>query len=117
MLHAVTLPATFKAVLFPSLLKPGEDDPTKNPRLDYWFDPLPPGSASRVHVVLGPAPGFIADDLAESTWETVRRLRPAASEWIWPVKGGTVLDIFGPCPATKIAFGWIQDDPKRLKWV
>lgn len=32
------------------------------------------------------------------------------------LEGGTLLDIFGSCPATKIAHSWIIEDLRRIGW-
>jgi hypothetical protein len=85
--------------------------------LHFSFDPLPFGVGSTVDIVLPPAAGFLPDDLDEQQWAALRRFRPAGSEWLGPVTGWKALSVFGACPATKIAFGWLEDDLRFLKWL
>jgi nucleoside phosphorylase len=111
--HAVILPARFIATLEPAV-PPKEGG--KSPGLHYRFEPLLVGSASHVDIVLGSRSGLDDRRVEVARWAAVQKIRPDASQWIPSLSGSTVLEVFGSCPATKIAYKWLEYDLRQIHW-
>lgn len=93
--------------------------PEVGPCLQLETRSRPAGENSEVKIELGLPDGFA--DTWQSYWEEeitkLRQLRPAASEWIYPLSQSGLLDVFGSRPATRLAHDWLTDDLHRLNWL
>lgn len=113
--HALILPAKFVGVL-ESPVK-GDGANTYGPGLDYVFQPLPRDRTSvvEINVAAGDSPSF-SRQLEHERWQVVEAQRGEATQWIQGVSGSRVLDIFGPCPATDLAYDWLRQDLRHIHW-
>lgn len=110
--HAIILPARFVATLdVPA--KSNQDH--KYPGLHYRFEPLPIGNVSRVEITLAAGKTRAAD--FHEYWSTIQKMRADSGKWISSGSGSTLLEVFSACPATKLAFRWLEDDLRDVHWV
>jgi nucleoside phosphorylase len=112
--HAIVLPARFIATLRPAHW--GKERYMESPTLYYRFEPLPITGRSSVHIEIDPRPPEVTRGLLIERWAAVQNLRSSASEWISSVSGSTRLEVFGTCPATKIAYDWLAQDLRHVHW-
>lgn len=90
------------------------------PRMAFHFEPLPRGAASEIRFSIGQDRS--ADTQQYEEWrkmlQTVHSLRPEIAEWCsYSFGGGGIMDIFHSDAATKLAYHWLKDDLRRIKWL
>lgn len=90
------------------------------PRMTFYFEPLPRGSASEIRFSLGQ--DRASDKQQYEEWQKILRtahaLRPEIAEWCnYSFGGGGITDVFHSDAATRLAYGWLKDDLRRIKWV
>jgi len=83
------------------------------------FEPLAKGEQSRVEFRLGTAAeGLEFFRTIQSSQELISRLRPDATEWLYPDGFASGLeDICQADPCTRIVYRWLTDDLKEVKWI
>lgn len=82
----------------------------------FWrLEPLSPENSSFIDI-LPEDERHGRDDFGEFC-ERVRAMRPKFSEWLGISEVHGILDVFGPRPATNLAYHWIASDLRRLSWV
>lgn len=105
---AVFLPARLRACVAPS-------ERGHPPIISWYLDPLPAGSSTTVDVQPGNRPVGFADlhqahrDLLAVRGDVADRIRVRACNG--------VLHVFQPDAATTLAYSWLWDDLRDLKWV
>jgi hypothetical protein len=113
------MPLCLQGILKPTTGEAHEDRPT----LSWSLLPLGPGSANRVEIELGDPTRMRPSNWdAFATWERPRRgglqrWRPEILPFVRFVQYEDSLDIFGPRPATLLAYDWLSDDLYRLGWL
>ncbi|MFI5394242.1 MAG: hypothetical protein ACHQ9S_01805 [Candidatus Binatia bacterium] len=105
---AVLLPARLRASVAPS----GRGRP---PIISWYLDPRPAGSSTTVEVQLGSNP--IGHDHLGEVHGNVLALRGDVAEHIRISACNEVLRVFQPDAATTLAYSWLWDDLRELKWV
>jgi len=87
----------------------------REPVMSWYFEPLPLESRNEVDFCLSDADLIMVD-----TYDLLvinRKMRPKARNWISSFTHNGVLDIFNINPLTKIIYGWLESDLKRIKWL
>lgn len=112
---AVTLPATLRGQLDVGESRGGGGAPG----LSWELDPLPTTSnGSSVELTMNDRAESAFEDRMERLRLQQKRLvalRPAAHRWISAHSTSEILKIFGPTPATDLAFKWLASDLKRIR--
>lgn len=112
---AVTLPATLRGELDVR----GSAGDRNAPALSWALDPLPAGSRDNsVELTILNGSESAPEERMKRLSLQQRRLvalRPAARRWISAHATSEVLKIFGPTPATELAFKWLASDLKRIR--
>jgi hypothetical protein len=85
------------------------------PSVEYYFEALPFGAANSVTLRVGEMIVF-TEDLFHAMLDNRRSLRPQAV-WLSASATGQPLDVFGPDPATQLAYGWLFQDLREVSWV
>lgn len=108
----VTLPARLVGIVTP---RRQGSSPAGWPTISWYFEPLPRGSKTTIYLQLG-VKDWDSKHL-EFIYDRLCTLRPEASHWIGATIHGEILDIFNVNPATKLAYSWLREDLKRIKWL
>lgn len=77
-----------------------------HPGLHSYFEPLPEASADEIRIELGPRSAHSEPANLDAVYRTER---PDAS-WLRPWTQSSLIEIFGPAPATQLAYRWLCDD-------
>jgi len=81
----------------------------------FWrLEPLSPENSSFIDMLPEDERGG-RDDFEEFC-ERARNMRPNFSEWLGISQVHGILDVFGPRPATNLAYHWLSSDLKRVSW-
>ena len=96
------MPARLHGVVIPS--EPGISV-YGGPSISWYLDPLPYDEATQVDLSLSSKP--LAFDLVRKAHSRLHSLRPNAGGWIRLSMTHEVLNIFGPDPATSLAYRWL----------
>jgi len=110
---AMTLPARLVGVVAPPRLDKGF---AGSPGISWYLEALPHGSQSTADLRLGEE-RMIGSEHLRSELDRVRSLRPEAAMWISATIHDQILDVFGPNSATELAYDWLRNDLKRVRWV
>lgn len=108
---SASLPARLTGVLVRSSPSPHWD---RNPWVDWYLEPLPPGSQNEIDLRLGEEP--IGQEHMLAVLGRLRSMRPEAAGWISPGHQVTY-DLIGRTPAIKLTHELLWDDLRRVSWV
>jgi len=101
---AATLPARLRGTIV-------VDD--SGPGISWFLDPQPVGSSTTVELELGNDFKKPELDYLFRKVNAVRSPPPRGYRCV----GSSILDIWGPAPATKLAYDWLEEDLKWIKWI
>ena len=107
----------FKWQLFTTAVLParltGAVKPEGFPGISWFFDPLPIGSSNVVEIELGEE---FTPTVLDGLFRKFQALRPASSSFGFHYVSSAMLDIWGPTPATELAYQWLKDDLRHIGW-
>jgi nucleoside phosphorylase len=96
------------------------DDPMavdRSPFVQWYFEPLAYGQTTHVAMSIGATTvAEIESELARLS-NQVRTLRPDRWRWLPVLIHGGGIDVFGDRSATTLAYGWLTDDLKAVRWL
>lgn len=84
------------------------------PTVDWHFEPLPMGEASRVEIEIGPVRSMGADDYERAHRELLR-MRHDAAAWIGTTYQYGIADVFDQGPLGDLVYEWLKRDLGRIK--
>jgi hypothetical protein len=102
----------FTAATLPAVLRGRITVDERGPGISWFFDPQPEGSSTTVELELGNR--FQKPDL-DGLYRKVSALRSSPIRRFSYV-GSSILDIWDPAPATKLAYQWLEQDLRWIDW-
>ena len=103
----------FTAATLPACLRGTITVDDRGPGISWFLDPQPVGSSTTVELEL--SNHFKKPEL-EGLYRKVSALRSAPIRGFRYV-GSSILYIWGPAPATKLAYDWLEEDLRWIDWL
>jgi len=87
----------------------------RQPSLQWYLEPLPAGSTNDVDIRIGPESP--TPEQFPGVLEAVRLLRPESADRISVHFTGELLDMTTAAPLMQVAYEWLWNDLRRIRWV
>ncbi len=95
--------------------RPGGDRESLLPVVAWYLEPLPQGQECKAEFRLVEARSPSRQEL-EALFSRLRAARPEVADWVTISYAHSALDVFGPNPATELAYDWLSQDLRRVQW-
>lgn len=111
-------PRLYTYAMLPAVLRgrfqPSGSSGWDGPTVDWHFEPLPEGEASRVEIEISSVRNMNTDDYQRDHRELLR-MRPDAAAWISTIYHYGVADVFHQGPLSDLVYEWLKRDLNKIK--